>query len=266
MPKRMPKNYLKKFVHVLGFLALVAVSLPTQAQVVGGSVWSPAPTPAPGGDGWDPQPNSNGGWDPQPGAGGGFPGHVPPGGHFPPGGGHLPPGGGPLPPGNDGWDPQPGNGGWDPVPAPEDGGWDRPGRPGRGRPGRGRPGPGDGLIPVFRSFNGDNHLMSLDPNEGPRQGYRYEGVAFHTFAGGGRGLQPLFRCYVPGQGHFASLDNWCEGQVSEGSLGNVSRVPTRMAPRELVRCYNGRRHLITANAHECFNSGYHVEHVLGYVR
>lgn len=163
-------------------------------------------------------------------------------------------------------------GGWDDG---QDGGWDDgqgfpqgPGRPQQpGFPqGPGRPNnPGYGqLLPIYRSFTGQSHFWSLDPNEGARAGFHFEGVGFQTFANQGYNTAPIFRCFT-GATHFISRDAFCEGQRQEGGLGFVAQAPSPQTPNALTRCYNGRSHLITANVQECYNAGYGVEGVLGYV-
>lgn len=146
--------------------------------------------------------------------------------------------------------------------------WDEPGR-GHDRDRRpGRPGGGGRgyMRNVYRFFNGQDHFLTIDENEGYRAGYRSEGVAFQTFARRERGLVPLFRCYVPQTGdHFASRDYGCEGYVQEGILGHIAIEPDRWTPREIVRCFNGRDHLITTNPRECRANRYRIEGVLGYV-
>jgi len=150
--------------------------------------------------------------------------------------------------------------------------WDGPDRDERGRDDRrsrpGRPGEDERgyLRNVYRFFNGKDHFLTVDENEGYRAGYRGEGIAFQTFARRERGLVPLFRCYTPQSGdHFASQDFGCEGNTQEGILGYVAAESDRWAPREVVRCYNGRDHLITTNPRECQMNRYRIEGVLGYV-
>jgi hypothetical protein len=181
-----------------------------------------------------------------------------------------------------GWDRGGDRGGWDRGGdrggrGPQDG-WGRPRPPGPGPgpapypgPGPGpRPGPGPGPVPmtsVYRFLGNQDHLMTLDPNEGYRAGYRYEGIAFQTFSFPTAGVPkaPIYRCYVYGSAHFVSRDPNCEGQIQEGSLGYVAVQPSYEAQRELVRCTGGADHLATGNVQECYNAGYRIEGVLGYV-
>lgn len=123
-----------------------------------------------------------------------------------------------------------------------------------------------GEINVYRLFNGKDHMLSLDPTEAQDLGYRYEGIAFQSFAQPDIDSAELFRCFQPGFGHFASLDPYCEGQNQEGSLGFLDRRQSRAAHREVVRCYNGSDHLITMNRGECYRNHYRIEAILGYLR
>lgn len=112
-----------------------------------------------------------------------------------------------------------------------------------------------------------DHLFTLDANEGYRAGYQAEGVGFQTFAYATPGVQkaPIYRCYVYGVTHFVSRDPNCEGQIQEGSLGLVAVQPSYEAGRELIRCTGPVDHLATTNIQECYNAGYRIEGVLGYV-
>lgn len=123
-----------------------------------------------------------------------------------------------------------------------------------------------GLNNVYRFFNGAEHFLTLNFQEGLRAGYQSEGLAFRTFADAAGGVRlPLFRCLVYGAGHFATNDPACEGQQQEGLYGFVNRAPSPGAGREVVRCLGGVDHLITLDRNECIRAGYRIEAILGYV-
>jgi hypothetical protein len=163
-----------------------------------------------------------------------------------------------------GWDRGGDRGGWDR--GGDRGGWGRPRPPGPGLPPPPPPGPAP-LTSVHRFVGNQDHLMTIDPNEGYRAGFRYEGIAFQTFSFPTAGVPkaPLFRCFVYGRAHFVSRDPNCEGFIQEGTLGYVAVQPSYEAGRELVRCSGPVDRLATGNVQECYNAGYRIEGVLGYV-
>ena len=76
---------------------------------------------------------------------------------------------------------------------------------------------------VFRSYKPrfDDHLLSLDPNEGPNAGYVREQTQFATYTSPtGVCAVPLYGCRLRAH-HFASNDPGCEGQITERFLGWV---------------------------------------------
>jgi hypothetical protein len=176
-----------------------------------------------------------GGWRGGPGRGPGGPGFPGPRPGFPggPGPGFPPPGPGPGP----GFPGGPGNGG----------GWQ------------------GGFVQVHRFFTGRDHLYTTNIYEGQQFGFQYDGVGFNLAQNAGPNLAPVFRCFT-GSSHFVSRDGNCEGQRNEGLLGFVSASPSPQMPTALTRCFNGISHLITTNAQECYQAGYHVEGTLGFVR
>lgn len=120
-------------------------------------------------------------------------------------------------------------------------------------------------VTIYRLVKGWDHMLSQDAYEGTRYGYRPEGIAFKLFAYAGPDTIPLFRCLIPSSGgHFASSDEYCEGQQQERFLGFMEYQQSPSAPLAIYRCYNGRDHLITTNVRECYNNRYSVEQILGY--
>lgn len=54
-----------------------------------------------------------------------------------------------------------------------------------------------GTVPLYRLFNGYDHMVSLDPNEGAAQGYKVEGVLGYPFVSQKAGTSELIRTYNP---------------------------------------------------------------------
>ncbi len=125
------------------------------------------------------------------------------------------------------------------------------------------------LVQIFRFFNGRQHMVSDDPNEGPELGYRVqEGPKFSLFTREGRDRVALYACVVPSQNdRFLSRDANCEGQRSEGLLGFAQDRESDAARRPLYRCYypKNQNHLITTDKNECIANRFAVEPILGYV-
>lgn len=124
--------------------------------------------------------------------------------------------------------------------------------------------------PIYRFYNGRQHMVSYDPNGGEQLGYgKAEGVRFSLFRDPGQDRIALYSCVVARKNdRFVSKDPNCEGFDSEGLLGYVYARPNERASRPLHRCFNrgGPDHLATTDTAECVNNGYNVEFVLGYVR
>ncbi|MCB1690860.1 MAG: hypothetical protein KDI33_20355 [Halioglobus sp.] len=134
-----------------------------------------------------------------------------------------------------------------------------------------------GLIAIYRFYDPIfiNHMPSRDANElGPENGYRFEGLAYRTFANAFRHSKEIYRCRAATNKleSFVSDDADCEGagNTLDGSMGFVSTVASRAAPLSLFRCYSStlNDHLTTTDVSECNGSnGYIVEPggPLGYV-
>ena len=56
-------------------------------------------------------------------------------------------------------------------------------------------------VPLYRLFNGSDHMVSLDPNEGAGQGYRVEGILGYPFLLQQPGTSELIRTYNASTGH-----------------------------------------------------------------
>jgi hypothetical protein len=126
-----------------------------------------------------------------------------------------------------------------------------------------------GRISVYRFYDPIfiNHMPSLDANElGPENGYRFEGLAYRTYAHSFSTSKEIFRCRAATSKleSFISDDSGCEGggNTLDGSMGFVSSVARRFADLPLFRCYNAalNDHLSTTDGSECGgSSGYDVE-------
>lgn len=123
-----------------------------------------------------------------------------------------------------------------------------------------------GDVRVHRLYNGQDTLLTLDPAEGQRQGYHYEGVAFTARSYAFTGDHPIFRCYSPGtKDHFIALDSRCDGQTYEGLLGYLVDFDTTVGSA-VYDCFNHATadHLVTKDRFECLERGYYVQSVLGF--
>lgn len=120
-------------------------------------------------------------------------------------------------------------------------------------------------IPIYRFFNGYNHLLTTLPSEGENAKYTSEGFAFYMFAQSAQYIMnPMYRC-LNGAEHFISTDPKCEKTKTEGLMGYLLR---EKAPgtKEVYRFYKHStgQHLITTNKAEGLVNGFVLEAVLGY--
>ena len=121
--------------------------------------------------------------------------------------------------------------------------------------------------PLFRFYNGRDHFITASFNEAASAGYRFEGTAFHVYPTAiDGGMISLYRCYTTTGDHFVSKSQSCEGTRYEGRYGYVSQY-ARPGFQPLYRLFNPLvgDHLITTNAQEGLDNGYHMEETLGYV-
>jgi len=118
--------------------------------------------------------------------------------------------------------------------------------------------------PIYRLFNGTDHLYSVSQTEGTTSGYHYEEEAFLLAPSSGSGLVPLYRCLYS-KGHFLSTQSNCEGETVEGVLGYMSSANAGgLTP--LYRFVNSAGyHLETTVSSEGTSNGYTLEGTLGYV-
>lgn len=118
-------------------------------------------------------------------------------------------------------------------------------------------------LPIYRLFNGSDHLLSVSETEATGAGYHFEGETMTMSAVGGADLIPIYRCYY-GAGHFLSVQANCEGFHVDGVLGYAHANSSGLSP--LYRFVNANGyHLETIYYSEGANNGYHYEGVLGYV-
>jgi chitinase len=114
-----------------------------------------------------------------------------------------------------------------------------------------------------------DHLISLDPNEGPANGYVDQGVKFKLFAAGGAGMAPLYRCFLPPPrgNHYVSRDAGCEvGGAPESTYGYVYASPTNgTVPLYRFIVPSNGDSVATTNYNEGVSFGLNYEGMLGYV-
>jgi hypothetical protein len=103
-------------------------------------------------------------------------------------------------------------------------------------PGQGHP--GVGTVPLYRLYNGQDHMVSLDPHEGEADGYHVEEILGYPFVAPQPGTSELIRTYNPSTGHH-SLRNSTGLETEEGY------VDQRMGVFGYPRYYNQREQLLT---------------------
>jgi hypothetical protein len=74
-----------------------------------------------------------------------------------------------------------------------------------------------GTVPLYRLFNGNDHMVSLDPHEGADQGYHVEGILGYPFVSQQPGTSELIRTYNPST-HHHSLRNSTGLETEQGYI------------------------------------------------
>lgn len=74
-----------------------------------------------------------------------------------------------------------------------------------------------GTVPLYRLFNGNDHMVSLDPHEGAAQGYQVEEILGYPFVSQQPGTSELIRTYNPSTGHH-SLRNSTGLETEQGYI------------------------------------------------
>lgn len=64
-----------------------------------------------------------------------------------------------------------------------------------------------GTVPLYRLYNGSDHMVSLDPNEGAAEGYHVEGILGYPFVAQQPGTSELIRTHNPSTGHHSLRNN-----------------------------------------------------------
>jgi hypothetical protein len=98
--------------------------------------------------------------------------------------------------------------------------------------------PAIGTVPLYRLFNGGDHMVSLDPKEGAAQGYHVEEILGYPFVAQQPGTSELIRTYNPSTGHH-SLSN------STGLETEQGYVDQRMGVYGYPRYYNRNTHFLS---------------------
>jgi len=103
--------------------------------------------------------------------------------------------------------------------------------------------PALGTVPLYRLFNGSDHMVSLDPNEGATQGYHVEEILGYPFVSQEPGTSELIRTYNPATGHH-SLRN------STGLDTEQGYIDQRMGVFGYPRYYNQSEQLLSLSGGE----------------
>jgi hypothetical protein len=98
--------------------------------------------------------------------------------------------------------------------------------------------PGLGTVPLYRLYNGEDHMVSLNPHEGEAQGYHVEEILGYPFVARQPGTSELIRTYNPSTGHH-SLRNSTGLETEEGY------VDQRLGVFGYPRYYNQSEQLLT---------------------
>jgi hypothetical protein len=77
--------------------------------------------------------------------------------------------------------------------------------------------PAVGTVPLYRLFNGDDHMVSLNPHEGESRGYHVEEILGYPFVARQPGTSELIRTYNPSTDHH-SLRNSTGLETEEGYI------------------------------------------------
>ena len=80
-----------------------------------------------------------------------------------------------------------------------------------------------GTVPLYRLFNGDDHMVSLNPHEGESRGYHVEEILGYPFVARQPGTSELIRTYNPSTGHH-SLRNSTGLETEEGYIDEALGV------------------------------------------
>ncbi|MNK06293.1 hypothetical protein D3C87_241870 [compost metagenome] len=121
----------------------------------------------------------------------------------------------------------------------------------------------DVLVPVYRSANSGSYIFTLNPREGVRKGYSYEGVAFYLHQQSAANRVALYRC-IEKKTYFVSTDQNCKGQTRDVVLGHAEVSMSQNAQKTIYSCSNDKAQLVTLNNQECLNNGFKVDGILGY--
>lgn len=98
--------------------------------------------------------------------------------------------------------------------------------------------PALGTVPLYRLYNGGDHMVSLNPHDGAAQGYHVEGILGYPFVSQQPGTSELIRTYNPATGHH-SLRN------STGLESEEGYVDQPMGVFGYPRYYNQSEKLLT---------------------
>jgi hypothetical protein len=129
--------------------------------------------------------------------------------------------------------------------------------------------------PIYRAYNGEDHLQGLQQGEGA-PAWKSEGISFHVLkTAPAAASYQLYRCRLTNDNnrfHFLSNDAHCEGQTVDGLLGYVYAAQAANT-KPIYRCRKGtggigipafHDHLSTLTPDECRKGGYQVEGTQGY--
>lgn len=98
--------------------------------------------------------------------------------------------------------------------------------------------PALGTVPLYRMFNGCDHMVSLNPKEGAAQGYHVEEILGYPFVSQEPGTSELIRTYNPSTGHH-SLRN------STGLDDEQGYIDQRLGVFGYPRYYNQSEQLLS---------------------
>lgn len=121
-------------------------------------------------------------------------------------------------------------------------------------------------MPIFRFYNGKDHLLTSSYGEGAGAGYNFEATAFKIYSANSDGtMVQVYRCVTGDGDHFISSDPSCEGVNLDGPFGFISSAP-RAGFTALYRFYKAadRDHLDTTDYQEGVNAGYSYQATIGY--
>lgn len=110
------------------------------------------------------------------------------------------------------------------------------------------------------------YLITTNPSEGLRSGYKYQGAIFQIYNSGSPARKAIFSCKMNGQNtQFLSTRSDCEGHFVDRNIGYLPQAATPTETLPVYRCFKSS-HLHTTDQNECDTGGFKFKTILGYTQ